>query len=202
MKDFKKNEAKKLFDFIKEKSESNTSLTKSFKEYAIMTDRAQGSVRNYYYKTIKECKDNEKLRQKLGVSKEMFPIFVKEFNESESVELLTIVLKGIANGKSVRSVISTLANNNDKLALRYQNKYRNLLKTQKPLVLKIAKKIRCKDGSIVNPYKEENDEIKKIEQEIDCLIKKIFNSLKEENELLNEKIIKLTEENQKLKNLY
>ena len=201
MKDFNKSEAKKLFDFIKEKNESNNSLTKSFKEYASMTGRAQGSVRNYYYKTIKECKENEKLRLKLGVSKEMFPEFVKEFNEAESLELLTIVLKGIASGKSVRSVISSLANNNDKLALRYQNKYRNLLKNQKQLVLKVAKKIKCKDGSTVNPYKEESDEIKKIEIEIDNLVKRIFYALKAENDMLNERITKLTLENQKLKNL-
>lgn len=201
MKGFKESETKKLIDFVKENE--NKGLTKVFKEYAIASGRAQGSVRNYYYKTIKECKNSEELRKKLGVSKDMFPNFIKEFNNSEAKDLLKVVLKGVSEGKSVRSVISVLANGNDKLALRYQNKYRNLIKNQKDLVLEVASEIKLKDGSTFNPYKVENDsEYKKLESEIDSLIKRLVKSLTEENQTLQEKNTSLQKENEKLREIF
>lgn len=201
MKGFKESETKSLIELV-QKSE-NKDLTKVFKEYARISGRAQGSVRNYYYKTVKECKNNEELRKKLGVSKDMFPSFIKEFNDSESRELLKIVLSGVAKGKSVRSVISTLSNNNDKLALRYQNKYRNLIKNQKDLVLEVASQIKLKDGSSFNPYKlEEDSDYKKIENEIDSLIKRLVKSLTEENQTLLEKNASLQKENEKLREIF
>ena len=133
MKGFSGTETKKLIDYVKENE--NKDLSKIFKEYALISGRAQGSVRNYYYKTVKECKQNEKLRQKLGVSKEMFPAFIEEFRNSEAEDLLKLVLKGVAEGRSVRSVISSISNGNEKLALRYQNKYRNLLKNDREVYL-------------------------------------------------------------------
>ncbi len=202
MKSFKESELKKLIDYVKENE--NKGLTKIFKEYAEISGRAQGSVRNYYYKTLKECKTNEKLRKKLGISNEMFPSFILEFKTSEAEELLRIVLSGIASGKSVRAVISKMANGNEKLALRYQNKYRNLLKNDKALVLKVASKIADKNGNTINPYKTEteNSEYKKLESEIDGLIKRLIKSLKEENESLIEKIEILKKENEKLKEIF
>ena len=201
MKGFKESETKKLIDFVKENE--NKGLTKVFKEYASVSGRAQGSVRNYYYKTIKECKNSEELRKKLGVSKDMFPNFIKEFNESEARELLEIVLKGASEGKSVRSVISTLANNNDKLALRYQNKYRNLIKNQKELVIEVASQIKLKDGSTFNPYKlEQGSEYKKLESEIDGLIKRLVKSLTEENQALLDRNTALQKENEKLREIF
>ncbi len=201
MKGFKESETKKLIDFVKENE--NKGLTKVFKEYASVSGRAQGSVRNYYYKTIKECKNSEELRKKLGVSKDMFPNFIKEFNESEARELLSVVLKGASEGKSVRSVISTLANNNDKLALRYQNKYRNLIKNQKELVIEVASQIKLKDGSTFNPYKlEQGSEYKKLESEIDGLIKRLVKSLTEENQALLDRNTALQKENEKLREIF
>lgn len=202
MKGFKESELKKLISAVKEND--NRGLTNIFKQYALVSGRAQGSVRNFYYKTLKECKTNDKLREKLGVTKEMFPNFILEFNESESEELLQIILKGIAEGKSVRSVISSLANGNEKLALRYQNKYRNLLKNNRELVLNVASKITDKNGNTVNPYKteRETDEYIKLESEIDNLLKKLFKSLKEENESLLEKNSILKKENDKLREIF
>ena len=158
MKGFKESETKKLFELVKEKKNLGKGVSEGFKEYAKISGRAQGSVRNYYYKKVNECKNDEKLRKKLGVSNEMFPIFIEEFNKSQSIELLKEILTGVAKGKSVRSVVSKLAFNNDKLALRYQNKYRNLLKSQKETVINIAKSISEEYGVNVNPYKSESEE--------------------------------------------
>lgn len=201
MKGFKEHETKELIKLAKSSVDNGRGLTNVFNEYAIKNGKAKGSVRNYYYKTINKCRADEKLRLKLGVSKEMFPLFVKTFNESEEVQLLEIILKGIASGKSVRSVILKLSNGNEKLALRYQNKYRNLLKTKRELVLNIASKIKCKNGETVNPYK--SDKIKlTLENEIDSLIKNLFISIKKENETLKTQVELLKEENEKLRLIF
>lgn len=202
MKGFSGSETKKFIDYVKENE--NKDLSKIFKEYALISGRAQGSVRNYYYKTIKACKQNEKLCQKLGVSKEMFPAFIKEFRDSEAEDLLKLILKGVAEGRSVRSVISTLSNGNEKLALRYQNKYRNLLKNDRELVLKVASTIVDKNGEVVNPYKNEKEksEYDKLESEIDNLLKRLLKGLKEENQVLFEKNEILKKENERLREIF
>ncbi len=202
MKGFSETERKNFIKFMKDNEYKG--LSTAFKEYAQISGRAKGSVRNYYYKTVNECKNNEKLRVKLGVSTTMFPNFIKEFQDSESRELLKIVLKGIGEGKSVRSTILKLSNNDSKLALRYQNKYRNLLKNQKDLVLAVASKIKGIDGEIVNPYKSafKREEQKTIEYEIDSLIKSLYKNLREENETLKEKNRVLEKENDKLKEIF
>ncbi len=202
MKGFTEIERKNFIKFIKDNEYKG--LQTAFKEYAQISGRAKGSVRNYYYKTVNECKNNEKLRVKLGVSSNMFPNFIKEFQDSESRDLLKIVLKGIGEGKSVRSTILKLASNDSKLALRYQNKYRNLLKNQKDLVLEVASKIKGVDGEIVNPYKSafKKEEQKAIENEIDGLIKSLYKNLREENEKLLQRNNALKSENEKLKEIF
>ncbi len=202
MKGFTETERKNFIKFIKDNEYKG--LSTAFNEYAKISGRAKGSVRNYYYKTVNECKNNEKLRIKLGVSTNMFPSFIKEFQDSESKDLLKIVLKGIGEGKSVRSTILKLSNNDSKLALRYQNKYRNLLKNQKDLVLEVASKIKGLDGETVNPYKCDfkKNEQKTIENEIDSLIKSLYKNLREENEKLIKVNSALQKENAKLKEIF
>ncbi len=202
MRGFQESETKSLIEFIKQNEYKG--LSNAFKEYAELSGRAKGSVRNYYYKVVNECKNNEKLSKKLGVLEKMYPIFIEEFKESESRELLTLILNGVAEGRSVRSVILALSNNNSKLALRYQNKYRNLLKNRKELVLEVASKIKTKTGESVNPYKssEKLSEQKKLENQIDSLLKNLYSSLKEENDKLRAKNTLLERENQKLKEVF
>ena len=99
---------------------------------------------------------------------------------AERWHFLKLVLKGVAEGRSVRSVISSISNGNEKLALRYQNKYRNLLKNDRELVLKIASTIVDKNGNVVNPYKCEikKSEYEKLESEIDDLLKRLMKNIK------------------------
>lgn len=204
MRGFKESDTKELISLVKEAVSENKGLSFAFEKYANMTGRAKGSVRNYYYKTIKKCENDSNLRVKLGVSKSMYPAFIKEFNLAEEKELLTLILTGVASGKSVRNVVSSLASNSEKLALRYQNKYRNLLRDKKNLVLEVASNIKDKNGNAVNPYKESKllEEKEKIESEIDSLLKRLYYELKSENNKLKDKVLYLEKENEKLKRIF
>lgn len=204
MKGFSDSETKKFITFIKNGISDGKDLTCLFKEYSKISGRAEGSLRNYYYKTIKKCKEDNKLKTKLGVSEKMYPIFIKTFNESEEEDLLKEVLLGLSQGKSVRSTICALANNKETLALRYQNKYRNLLRDKKELVLSLASTIKDKNGEVVNPYKNTvlSDEKSSIESEIDILIKRLYSKITKENVELKEKISVLERENKKLKDVF
>ena len=204
MKGFSDTETKKFITFVKNGILEGKDLTKLFKEYSQISGRAQGSLRNYYYKTVKKCKEDSKLKSKLGVSEKMYPVFIKTFNESEEEDLLREVLIGLSSGKSVRHTICKLANDNESLALRYQNKYRNLLKDKRDLVLSLASNIKDKNGNAVNPYKNTvfSEERGSIESEIDFLVKKLFLKIKQENIELKQKVLALEKENKKLKDVF
>ena len=203
MRGFTELETKELIKLCTERKNSKEGLMKAFKEFATEKNRATGSVRNYYYKTLKNAK-TEKLRKKLGISKELMPAFIKEFNKAEERELLIAVLSGISLGKSCRAVFIELSEGSEKLALRYQNKYRNLLKNNRPLVENVVKYVKATNGYCLNPYQreEKDDNLKQLEYKIDELIKNAYKTLKNENSALKIAVEMLKNENEKLKKLY
>ena len=105
------------------------------------------------------------------------------------IDLNPNILEGISQGKSCKQVILDMASGNEKLALRYQNKYRNLLKNNSELVYLVVEELRKEKGDCVNPYqkKVKNKKTQK---------KKISSKL--ESEYIN-KILKLERENSILK---
>ena len=95
-----------------------------------------------------------------------------------------------------------MANGNEKLALRYQNKYRNALKSDVTLVNEVINEITNEKGSCYNPYSIVNDEnVKKIEEEISALIFKIYNDNEKESVKLKKQVDDLARENVKLKKI-
>ncbi|MBR5438935.1 MAG: hypothetical protein IKV61_01820 [Clostridia bacterium] len=204
MKGFKESETIELINYIKEAKIQGKSLLSAFNDYAKKTGRSMGTIRNYYYKTVKKCKGSEGLRQKLGVDKALFPAFILEFNLEQEKELLLNVLTKTTQGKSVRRAISEISNGNEKLALRNQNKYRNLLK-QKPwlvneVILEVEKKLeRCK-----NPYLEISNSLSgklALEESINNLLLTLENDALKENSVLTQKVKELSIQNGKMKEL-
>ncbi len=203
MKGFSELEKKELIKDVKKAKSEGQSLLFVFDEFSKKTNKAKGSVRNFYYKTIANCKNSEKLRLKLGVDKTMFPQLVLEFTKMEEERLLKQVLTLITSGKSVRGAISEIAGGNEKLALRYLNKYRNLIKEKKDLVYKIMDEVKSEIGRCKNPY-ETTYSIKKqrqIENGIDKIFKDAFLEQKQENARLVKRVEKLTKENAKIKEM-
>ena len=149
-------EVKQLFSFVEECKQKNLPLTYAFSEYARLTTRKPNSVRNYYYLELEELSKNAKRKENLKIDltqhqKHEF----EEFNEEQTYKLAYDILKQTREGKSVRSVCLSLANNDVSLMIRYQNKFRSLLKTNKDLINNICEKLDTTYGKKEN-YKKNN----------------------------------------------
>ena len=107
-------------------------------------------------------------------------------NSIKTDELIRKILLEKQRGCSVRRAIVNLANGDEKLMLRMQNKYRNLLKKQPERIARIAQDLG---------FPAEADFLqKKIEREIDALYSRIALDLRRENEFLRAELEKLRRE--------
>ena len=122
MKGFTEKETKELIGLASAAADKNEGLTSAFKKFATVSGRAPGSVRNHYYKTVKEGVKSEEIMKKLGITERLRPALVQEFTKSEEIELLSEIFKRVTLGDSVRGAILKMAGGNEKLSLRYQNK--------------------------------------------------------------------------------
>ena len=196
-------EIKEFFLKTMSAKENGESLSRIFEEFAKKTGRAKGSVRNFYYSSIKRAEEDENFRQRYFGGKEISSAKIIVFNKAEAELLLERILIGQTFGKSVRRVIAEMTQN-PRIALRYQNKYRNLLKHNRQLVLKTCDKIIEEYGKCYNPYKIKSDEevqITALKKEINLLCERIALKLKDENLNLRKKLEDSQRENEFLKSL-
>lgn len=120
----------------------NQPLKAIFAQVAAATGRKPNSVRNYYYARVKE---QDLQTQALHVG-----AFVP-FGQDEIRQLLRRVLSAQANGISVRACTLEMGDGDNKAMLRYQNKYRSLLKTRPDLVRQVAAELAA-EGVHFDPY--------------------------------------------------
>lgn len=118
-------------------------LKSVFETVAKKTGRRPNSVRNYYYARIKE---DEELRGRAPCG-----AFVP-FDEQEMLELLRTVLKKQAEGRSVRSITLEMGRGDNREMLRYQNKYRALIKGNRELVERVRKELIENGEPAFDPY--------------------------------------------------
>ena len=123
-----------------------------------------------------------------------------EFYPCEERALLKQVLLKKGSGVSVRKAVKELALGDEKLALRYQNKFRGLVKGNKSLVLEVIEEIKKTDKDFsVNLLSNREVNFNKVQafrlkKEINSLFERTFLGLKKEN-------LALKEENGRLKSL-
>lgn len=171
-------EAENLVEYISEGKGEGKTLSYLFEAYGKTHGRAKGSVRNYYYALLKSRSDervNAILKGKNLEAEE-----IKEFTEEETDRILRDILTERSKGLSVRRAIKNIAGEDEKLMLRLQNKYRNVLKKQPERI----KKAMLSLG--INEADGERDRLKRrIESEINSLYDKINEALKQENARLS-----------------
>lgn len=114
-------------------------LKSAFDLLSQKTGRKSNSIRNYYYAKAKE---NDGHRSATFVP----------FSQDEIWKLLVDVLGAQAQGVSVRACTLRLANNDTRDMLRYQNKYRSLIKTNPKLVGEVITYMRENDMPCFDPY--------------------------------------------------
>ncbi len=198
-----KNQIKELLARASEVKARGGSLSKVFEDFAGKTGRAKGSVRNIYYSTLQEMAGDDEYRREMLCGNKIEVARIIGFEDAESDLLLRKILTGATFGKSVRRAIYEMTDN-PKLALRYQNKYRNLLKFDRQRVLRIRQEIIEDYGKCYEPYKQKDGEdlsLIKLKQEINVLYDKIASGVKQENKELRERVKLLENENSRLQSL-
>lgn len=206
---YTEEEAKSLIEYIWEGKKAGKTLTWLFAQYGAHNGRAKGSVRNYYYALMKRTEDERVARllngKNLSVEK------IREFTPAETDDALRRILQEKSKGVSVRRAIANISEGDEKLMLRLQNKYRNVLKKEPARIAGLAKSLGVplngKDGSRYALKVGEEKETKaqdgflrrKLEREIDALYERLGKSFKEENERLLRENARLKTENERLR---
>lgn len=186
---YTEEEAKRLVDYVSTGKKSGKSLSGLFASYAKKTGRAKGSVRNYYYALLR-CTGDSRVRSLLQGT-ELKAGKIIPFSEVETDKILKEILIQKSKGISVRRAVLNLSKGDDKLMLRYQNKYRNVVCKEPERIERLMRECGLKSGTDAAQ--------KRIEEEINDLYDKLATSLKEENKRLTTIIKRLTDENALLK---
>lgn len=116
-------------------------LQTAFSEAARKTGRRPNSVRNHYY---------AQQRASQSARTAFLP-----FSEEESLSLLRTVLLARSTGESVRSCTLRIADGDMKKMLRYQNKYRSLIKSRPALVEQVRQELLSGGATVFDPYAPE-----------------------------------------------
>lgn len=184
---YTKEEAQSLVKYICDGKAKGKTLTGIFADYAAKSGRAKGSVRNYYYALLKTGGDEVK---EILKNTDLKAEEVRPFTDEETDKILKAILKEKSNGVSVRRAVLNLAGGDDRLMLRYQNKYRNVIAKQPERIERLMREAG---------YTVTDKEKKAIEDRINALYGELNSGLKEENKRLTEIVKRLTDENFLLK---
>jgi len=130
-----------LWDEVKRAQKMGAPLKRVFETVAEKTGRKPNSVRNYYYMKVKETGEIE---QK--------PSTFTPFSKEEIYTLLKTLLAAGARGESIRGASLKLAGGDKTLMLRFQNKYRSLIKTARPLVEMVMADMDRSNEKYLSPY--------------------------------------------------
>lgn len=182
---YTEEEARSLVGYICDGRKKGRTLSGLFEEYAKKTGRAKGSVRNYYYALLRSGGD-VRVRQILRGT-DLKAEKIVQFSEEETDRILKEILSRKSKGISVRRAVLELAGGDDKLMLRYQNKYRNVLSKQPERIERLMRE--CGLSA------DDDGARKRLEDEINGLYDRLASTLKQENRRLTLLVKKLTDEN-------
>lgn len=127
------DETARLLTAVKNAGETGLPLRSVFENLAADLGRKPNSIRNYYYACLRRMPDAGGLRHP------PFTVFTPE----ETHHLLRQVLMARGQGMSVRSCVMAMAGGDHSLMLRYQNKYRTLLKHQPGLIAQVCEELQA-----------------------------------------------------------
>ncbi|MBR5226028.1 MAG: hypothetical protein IKV90_10255 [Clostridia bacterium] len=118
------------------------SLRSVFDDMSRELGRKPNSIRNFYYAQLREAQEGESAR----------PLPFETFTKQEIEQLIRSVLTARAQGMSVRACVRSLAGGDKSLMLRYQNKYRSVVRTRPELVKAIMEELNREGAAYVSPY--------------------------------------------------
>jgi len=126
------DETTRLFTAVKEASATGAPLRSVFESLSGDLGRKPNSIRNYYYACLRQKPDATFLRAT------PFTAFTPE----ETHHLLRQVLMARGQGMSVRACVMNMAGGDHSRMLRYQNKYRTVLKHRPEMIEAVREELR------------------------------------------------------------
>ena len=124
-------EIKQLFSLVEQYKKQGKPIIDAFYEHAKNYGRQPLSVRNFYYSKVDEISSNAQMQNKLAINIKLHEKNnYAKFDERQTQKLLEQIKKRTSEGLSIRKVCLELANGNAKELLRFQNKYREIVKKQ------------------------------------------------------------------------
>jgi len=124
------SESQLLWETADEAQQQGLPLKAVFERIAEQTGRRPNSIRNYYYAQVREHGDGQQ-----------HPARFVPFTQQEVDWLMEQVLIARAAGQSVRACLQKLSGGDHSLMLRYQNKYRAVIKSRPEYVREIVGKL-------------------------------------------------------------
>ena len=121
-----------LWKEIRAAADEGTPLRGVFERMASTLGRRPNSVRNYYYMQLRD-RGGQELRRAAPF---------ELFSDEEIHHLLRKVLMARGQGQSVRSCVTEMSGGDRALMLRYQNKYRALLRKKPELIDQVCRELR------------------------------------------------------------
>ena len=133
-------ESQLLWETADEAQQQGLPLKAVFEQIARQTGRRPNSIRNYYYAQVR-AHDDGKARAARFVP----------FTQQEVDWLMEQVLTARAEGQSVRACLQKLADGDHSLMLRYQNKYRAVIKNRPEYVQEMVERLNAQGVSCEAP---------------------------------------------------
>ena len=121
-----------LFAAVQEAARTGKPLRDVFADVGAQLNRRPNSIRNFYYARVREMPE---------LSARHTPF--RSFTAEEVHQLLRQVLIGRGQGESVRACVTRMANGDRAGMLRYQNKYRSILKNHPEMLMEVAQELRA-----------------------------------------------------------
>ena len=129
-----------LWETADEAQQQGLPLKAVFEQIARQTGRRPNSIRNYYYAQVRQHEDGQPHAAR----------FIP-FTQQEVDWLMEQVLTARSEGQSVRSCLQKLAGGDHSLMLRYQNKYRAVIKSRPDYVREMVERLNEKGISCDAP---------------------------------------------------
>lgn len=124
-------ETARLFTAVQEANAAGAPLRSVFESLSGDLGRKPNSIRNYYYACLRQQPE----------AAQRTPAF-QPFTPEETHELLRQVLMARGRGMSVRACVMALSEGSHSRMLRYQNKYRTILKTRPELIAQVCAELK------------------------------------------------------------
>lgn len=155
---WREDEIDQLWNEIRRANESGEPLRSVFEEMGSRLGRKPNSVRNYYYMQLR-ARDGAAVRRTAPF---------ETFSEEEVRALVRSVLSGRAQGHSVRACVMRLAQGDHARMLRYQNKYRSVLKKRPELIEEVVEELRSEGVTLQSPLGMPAKSEEEVRGEIAC----------------------------------